>query len=262
MEETPNMIFYQGQFWVKRSWQRMIEIMVVSYRICIQVPAIFYLIMMHASIMFLCYVVSVMWPVSMKANFGTGEMSIYWFVVVFLGMFLSLSGSSFSSRLNQFYLKRWAHSIPNPTLWSWLASGCLTSAVPIVVLGLSNKWGFVSLPLFIGCVGACFLGYGFIRPKCDILINNYIPKEHSHERATIISLANMLASFIEIFLFFPAIGEEAATTAVGWLVPSGMLLGLTIALHFFIRRYQKKTGELCAPTFSAPLPAKAEVEAL
>ena len=42
----------------------------------------------------------------------------------------------------------------------------------------------------------------------------------------------------------PSSGQTGATTAIGWIIPSGILVGLALILHLFMTRYQKKIGEL------------------
>lgn len=135
----------------------------------------------------------------------------------------------------------------NVKTWLWFVVMALVMSLPSLYLGFKTRQGTITLPVLIVAVVFCQFGYGFLRPCYETLVNHYIPPEHSQKRATVMSFAGMLVSAVVIVLMIPAAGKTGEATTVGWLIPSGMLLFLTIVLHFFMRRYQKKIGEIPSP---------------
>ncbi len=222
----------------------MKEIIVNGFKISIQTPAITYLMFMYASFMFLAHTISYLWPVAMKTNFGTGETSPFWYVMVLSCLTFTFLGSKGLEQLLHAKNNSNKEGMANSTTWLWFAFVALIMSVPIFHLGLETRAGNLTLLLFIGSVALCKFGYGFLRPCYEILVNHYIPVEHSEERATIMSFASMLVSALVILLMIPAAGRTGEATTVGWLIPSGILILFTLVFHVLMRRYQKKIGEL------------------
>ena len=247
MKETKGLNFHHGKLSWKHSAQRMKTIMMDGFKITIQTPAVTYLMMMYASFMFLQHVIAYFWPVAMKANFGVGKMSPYWYFIVFSGLGLMFLGSKMMEWVSHF--KRTAgneNKSNNAVIWLWFVLIAFVMSVPIFYLGLKTNQGNTSLPLFMTAVVLSKFGYGFLRPCYETLVNHYIPPEHSQKRATVMSFAGMLVSAMVIVLMIPSAGKSGEATTVGWLVPSGILFCLTVVLHFLMRRYQKSIGEIPA----------------
>lgn len=245
MKETQNLNFYQGKLSWKNSSQRMKKIIVNGFKASVQTPAVTYLMLMYASFMFLINTVSYLWPIAMKSNFGAGKMSPYWYLIVFLSLTLCFVGSKMMEWLS--HNKKGSDpngTTSNVTTWIWFVLFALIMSVPVAYLGIKTQEGNITLPLFIVTVAFSRFAYGFLRPAYETLINNYIPPQYSQERATIMSFASMLSSVVVILLMIPSAGKTGEATTVGWLIPSGLLLFLTIILYFFMRRYQRKIGEL------------------
>lgn len=245
MKETESLDFYQGKLSWEKSTQRMKEIIVNGFKISIQTPAVTYLMLMYASFMFLTHTVSYLWPVAMKTNFGVGKMSPYWYVIVFLALGLTFLGAKGMEWLSHSKANSSAKDKPsNVVIWTWFVLVALIMSVPIALLGLKTQQGQMTLVFFIGAVALSQFSYGFLRPCYETLLNHYIPPEHSQERATIMSFASMLVSATVILLMIPAAGKTGEATTAGWLIPSGILIVLTLVLHILMRRYQRKIGEL------------------
>jgi len=253
MKETKHLNFYQGKLLWGNSIQEMKGIIIDGFKISIQTPAVTYLMLMYASFMFLTHTVSYLWPIAMKSNFGVGKMSPYWYLIVFLGLGLTFLGA----KIMEWVAHVKANSDPNGKLsnvitWLWFVAFSLIMSVPIAYLGLRTQAGNITLSLFITAVTLKTLGYGFLRPCYETLINNYIPAEHSKKRATIMSFASMFASAVVIVLMIPSAGKTGEATTVGWLIPSGMLMVFTLVFHFLMRRYQRKIGELPGKLVKTP----------
>ncbi len=245
MKEAQSLNFYQGKLTWGSSARRMKEIIVNGFKISVKIPPVTYLMLMYASFMFLTHVVSYLWPVAMKTNFGAGKMSPIWYLIVALSLALTFFGSKTMEWIS--HAKTNSHpegQFTNRSMWLWFAFVALVMSLPVVYLGIKTEQGSMSLYLFVTVVALSQFGYGFLRPCYETLVNNYIPEEHSQERATVMSLAGMLGSMVVICLMIPATGKSGEATTAGWLIPSGLLAGLTLVLHLLMRRYQRKTGEL------------------
>ena len=237
MKETKTIPFHEGELLLKDSIQKMKNIIVYGFKISIKTPPVIYLMLMYTAFMFLTHVVAYLWPVAMKTNFGIGKMSPYWYAIVVFSLVLTFAGSKAAEWL--------AHGHPsNASVWKWFVIICLIMAVPIAWLGFKTEQGQIPLLLFIFSVAFCRFGYGFLRPCYETLVNKYIPDGNSQQRATIMSFGGTLVSLVVFVLMIPAAGKTGEETTIGWLIPSGILIVLTLVLGFLMRRYQRRIGEL------------------
>ncbi|OGQ04800.1 MAG: hypothetical protein A2W61_04820 [Deltaproteobacteria bacterium RIFCSPLOWO2_01_44_7] len=245
MKETKSLDFHQGKLSFQKSATRMKNIIVNGFHICFKNPAVTYLMVMYAAFMFLTHVVEYLWPVAMKTNFGAGRMSPYWFLIVFAALVLTFIGAKTLEQINHTHtVNGEREKVPNVKLWRWFIIVSFVMSVPVILLGRLVMDGKMNLWFFIITIALNQFGYGFLRPCYETLVNNYIPTQHSQERATIMSFASMLSNLFLIVLMLPSSGQTGATTAIGWIIPSGILVGLALILHLFMTRYQKKIGEL------------------
>ncbi|MDP2599285.1 MAG: hypothetical protein Q8P84_00935, partial [Deltaproteobacteria bacterium] len=237
MRENKDIAFHEGPLVWKHSLDRMKSLTIEGLKISFKVPAVGYLVLMYVAFMFLTHVVSYLWPVAMKANFGVGRMSSYWYAIVGLSLFLNFLGAKAMELI--------AHKSPsNVALWIWFMLISLVMSSPVAYLGIKTMEGDVSLVLLVLSVVLCRFGYGFLRPCYDMLVNKYISAEHSKRRATILSLGGTLSSLVVVLLMIPSSGTTGENTTFGWLIPSGLLIVLTLVLGFLMRRYQRRIGEL------------------
>lgn len=244
MQESKSMEFHKGDFILKESLAKMKKIIADGVGISLKTPPIAYMILMNAAFMMLIQVVNYLWPVAMKSNFGIGKMSPYWFIVVFTSMGMALLGTKLLEKINHRHVDGKIRKLPDSTLWNWLAGACIIMAIPIIVLGINAGTNSMDLNLFIVAMAAFSIGYGFVIPAYEILINYFIPSNHAKERATIMSLSEMLLELCFVVLLFPSSGPSGKQTAVGWILPAGILIVLTVVVHFLMRRYQRRAGEL------------------
>ena len=253
MKETELMNFHKGWPSWRESWEKMRQIIFTAIKVSTKTPPIAYLIFMYASFMFLIHIILFLWPIAMKTNFGIVNMSPIWFLIIFLSFVASFSGSKGLEKINKFYFKKYQSRLPNVILWQLFAFICLLTAVPIVVLGWSQWAGQMSLWFFVLAIAIFNIGYGFLMPAHNTLINYYIPVEHAQERATIMSCAAMLDGLLGIIFTFPSSGPSGKDTAIGWMLPAGILIVLTIVIHTLMRRYQRKMGELPSSVEMTPV---------
>lgn len=246
MKETETMAFHRGPFFLKESINKMKEIIVTAYRVCVKTPPVAYLIVTKVAFMNLIHIVLFLWPIAMKSNFGVEKMSPYWYVLVFSCFFTSFGGSHFSGFLNRLSMRQNGERISNEKLWLWLIGICFLSAFSILTLGFGKWSGTLNLALFITCIALFNIGYGFLLPAHDTLINYYIPVENSKERATILSVTSMLTSLVMAVILFPSSGPSGEETTIGWILPATILLFVGIVMHFLMRRYQQRAGEITA----------------
>lgn len=244
MKETASMKFHEGPFLLADSIHQMKDIINNAYKVCIQQPPVTYLIIIKVCFMTLIHIVLFLWPIAMKANFGIEKMSLYWFAIVLTSFVSSFAGTKILDMIHKVTLKRSHERLSNEKLWLWLMGVCSLSAVAILVLGFSKIYGGWSISLFILCLAIFNIGYGFLIPAHETIINYYIPVKNSAQRATILSVSSMLTSLVMAIIMFPSTGPTGEKTTIGWILPASILLFVGIITHIFMRRYQRKIGEL------------------
>jgi len=241
MKETENMYFHQGPISARATFANMKQIIVTGLKTSLKTPPLIFLTLIYGFFKFLLDIIDYLWPVAMQANFGLGKMSPYWFLIVFSGLIMAFIGSKFLGKLNNSYK---GEKLAKSALWPWYTSVSLIIACLVVTLGINSINRPMPLSLFIVSIACAQFGYGFLNPLYNILINAYIPNESAKHRATILSFGSMFISFLTIFLMLPSSGPDGQSIAVGWLLPAGMLIVLTLIVHILMRRYQRKIGEI------------------
>lgn len=244
MKECSSLQFHNGKFVLKESFTKMKEIITNGFKISIRTPQIACMALMYSGFMLVITVVNYLWPVAMKSNFGIGKMSPYWFVLVFTSMTAAFIGAKLLEKINHYCVDGEPKKLPDHILWNWFAVVCLVMSLPIIILGVCTSRGIINLPLFITVLAIFNIGYGFLMPAYEILINYYIPANNSKERATIMSFAGMLLEVVSIVLIFPSSGPNGKETAVGWILPASLLVVLTVVVSFLMRRYNAKNNVL------------------
>ncbi len=244
MNETKDLAFYDGKLSFKAATDRMKDIIINGYQITIQAKGVFYNIIFFSFTMAVMLIVLFFWAIAMKTNFGIEKMTIYWYIVVFFSFISSYMGSKFITYLNKRYLVKSGGAIPNTKLWFWMVGTTLIMACSLIALGCITYMGYRSIVLFITVIAIINIGYGFLPPAYNTLINNYIPEKHSKERATIMSFQAMLTNMMLMIIVFPSSGNIGNNTIIAWIVPGICLMVITIIVHILMRRYQKSIGEL------------------
>lgn len=241
MKETENMNFHQGPISARDAFVNMKSIIGTGLKTSLKTPPLIFLTLVYGFFKFLLDIINYLWPVAMQANFGLGKMSRYWFLIVFCDLVMAFIGAKFLGKLNNSYK---GEKSAKSALWPWYASVSLIVGCLIVALGTSSMNRPMPLPLFIISIACAQFGYGFLNPLYNILINAYIPDESAKHRATILSFGSMFVSFLTIFLMLPSSGSDGQSITVGWILPAGMLIVLTLIVHILMRRYQRKSGEV------------------
>jgi len=244
MQESASLKFYSGKFMVDDSIKRMREIIVTGGKVILGMPPLIYLSLIQTVVLVLLNVINYLWPISMKANYGVGKMTPYWFFIVFSSLGAALFGSRLLEWINRGIAKKGGGHLFNVVLWSWFALVSLFVAVSVATLGLGKVYGHMSLAFFVVTIMLCHFGQGFLMPAYNILLNNYIPLEKSQERATVMSFSSMFTSLVMIFLMFPSSGPSGEDTPMGWIIPSIIAIAVVLVLHPLMRRYQRNTGEI------------------
>ena len=178
----------------------------------------------------------------MQANFSSGSIDFRWFLVSFCTLVMAIIGSKTLQRFHGGTQK--TRALTNVSLWNYYALISLSVSIVVILLGWRSMKGPVSFIPFLVTIAFCRFCYGFLTPAYNTLLNNYIPPEHSKERATIMSWGSMLVSFLTICLIFPSSGPSGARTTLGWILPGSILFIVTGVLYFLMRRYQRKIGEI------------------
>lgn len=227
------------------------QIIKVGIQVNLKVKPVFYLMVMYASFMTLIYVVVFLWAIAMKSNFGVGKMSYAWYLIAGLSFLTSFFGAKLLEWLHHRSVSVFGKRMTNADLWLWVVAVCLCIALSVLVLGGASLVSQMSLGLFVITVAIVNVGYGFLQPAYDTILNHYIPAEHALERATIMSVSSMVLELVMAVFLFPSSGPSGSETVVGWMIPAGTLFVVTFIMHFLMRRYQKLIGEI-PPTCEMP----------
>ena len=242
MDETENMQFHHEGLELGEHVRAGLRKIQRAMKVYAKYPIIFYLSLLFALFMFLNHVVSYLWPVYMKTNFGFGKMSPFWVVVIILSIVMGTVGSKMLTRLIDRFKKE-GKPAPNWLLRKWLVSSALLVCFPVLLLAIVSMTGAKSVLLLIATVVLTRWGLGFIRPCYETIVNNYIPAEHSEERATILSVGSMMVSVLVVLLMIPSGGSSGLNTVQGWILPTMLLLIAAVGFNVLIKRYQRRSGE-------------------
>lgn len=236
MKESASLTFHTGPFTFQKSFQRMKEIMVMGSRITLRTPALLYIMLPFALVMFLVHTVNLLWPIAMRDNFGMRDMSRSWFLLVALVTLSMYYGSKISSRIKA--------GIDNSSLWAFFNMLILLMAVPVVILAVASRVTSLSLAVFGFVIVVSQFAFAALRPIYETLVNIYIPVEHSQERATIMSLGSMMAGVITAALILFSKGPNGEATTTGWLLPSGLLIVVITVINLLMRKYQRRVTDI------------------
>ena len=231
MKESVSLNFYQGPLSFRSSAERLKKIIATGLKISVQVPPIAYLMMTYACAMFFNSVVNYLWPVVMQSNFGAGKMTPFWFLMVFASLLVSMGASRFFGKLS--------HGASSEKLWFSLMSAFLIMGGLILLLGVASYGRGVPFVLFIVVIPLFQLGYGFMGPAYNTLLNNYIPTAYAQQRATILSIGGMLVRVLSVLLLLPSSGSTGQNTTVGWILPASLLIAVTVTANFLMRRHRR-----------------------
>lgn len=243
MTETEGMAFHGGRIQWGVATRTMVAKVRFGGKVFREHPIVFYLSLLFALFMFLNHVIAYLWPVYMKSNFGFGKLSPLWFVIVIGGIWARNAGAKVLGHWTKRY-QTIGRLVPNPLMRTWLVAACLIAALPVIALGWFHDGPSLQLAVFVTTVFGVGITYGFIRPCFETLVNNYIPTSRSQERATVLSMANMMISVCVVLLMVPSGGQSGQGTARGWLIPASALLVAALVGNVLIRRRQRQLGEI------------------
>lgn len=237
MEETEGMRFYDRRL----SWSVILSSGTTKirdgFRVMRRNPAVFCLALTNACFMFQVFVVTYLWPVVLKSQFGFGKLSRWWYLIAIATVITSYLGTK--TLQTQFAAhKLRGLSAPNRAIFRWFFVGCLAAAVPIMLFAVrEGPLQTFAFPLLICGVIATYGGYGFLRPCYETLVNNYLGVENAYERATALSIGSSFSSLLAIIFMIPS-GRGIDTGGSGWIIPSCLLIGSAITTLIVIKRYE------------------------
>jgi hypothetical protein len=253
MKETKTIPFYKGELFVRESMEKMKHILVTGYLISIRVKTVLYTILLHAAFLTLTLMVIFFWTVAMETKFGVGEMTIYWYLIVFLGFAAAFSGAKFLEHLDAESIRLRQKTLSNDAQWSLLVRVSLGAASAVFILATLNMLGRLNIFVFMACITVVYFCWGILIALYRALINYFIPPEHSKERATIMSYSLMLQSVVEIIILIPALTLKGQFVITYWIIPAGVLLVTTFFLNRAMKRYQRKSEDSIDPNNLVPV---------
>lgn len=219
--------------------QRMSEIITNGFSVCRATPAIWGLIILYASSVFLLNIVDYLWPLTLKSHYGIENNSWQWVVISAAFIFVSTKGSYLLAKYGDWYQKRHDTTLSKPQLRLWVIGSCFIAACPFVFLSVSTYLSGFSFCLFALSIASVEFSYGAFMPAYETLMNHYIPKSHASERATILSLGSVLRSVLVLLLAIPAAGKTPESTIMSWALPATLLLASAFFANHLIKKNEK-----------------------
>ncbi|MBI2342785.1 MAG: MFS transporter [Deltaproteobacteria bacterium] len=237
MPETQSLQFHHGNPFVREARQRVREIMVVGWRVCIQHPPVRYMTVMFVGFMMIVHLVEILWPIALRSNFGIGQMTLYWYLITFGGMGAAYGGARLLLRILA-GARMHPFTLGSPLrLWHWFGGICVVMSVSILVLGAFKLSGRLTPMIFLVAFVGFNVAFGFLMPAYETLLNVAVPTINARERATINSIGPMLVDVAIVIFALPSSGWSGETTVVGWMLPASFLLILTCIVHVALCRY-------------------------
>lgn len=253
MEETKNLQFIdRKKVSVSIITKRVGEILGVGFQVFRQSSIILTLVLVFASYMFVINIVDYLWPVYLRTQIPTDAQPLYWIGLVVATLLISAAGSHILTLWTRLWQKNNQSKTHNVILRRWFIATCLFAALPVLVLSWLTTQGLDNFWYFTGAVLCVEFAYGIIAPCYETLVNNYIPENHSQERATILSFGSMVRSLLVMILAIPAGGTSGERTTIGWTLPAFLLLVSALVGNFVLKRAQRKVPEV----FETPLTQK------
>ncbi len=250
MEEVKNIQFLEHKkVSLAVITKRIGEILGIGYQVFRNSSVILTLTLVFASYMFVINIVDYLWPVYLKTRVPSAIQTSSWIGLVVAIMLVSTLGSYTLTLWTRRWQKKNGARTHNTTLRRWFIATSLFAALPILALSWLTAHGLDTFWFFALAILPVEYAYGVIAPCYETLVNNYIPEEHSQQRATIMSFGSLLRSLLVMLLAIPAGGTSGATTTIGWAIPAFLLLASAVIGNFVLKKAQKKT--LCACELSA-----------
>ncbi|MDO8527402.1 MAG: MFS transporter [Deltaproteobacteria bacterium] len=247
MEEVKNLKFLKHkEVSLAVITRRIGEILGTGFQIFRNSSVILALTLVFASYMFVVNIVDYLWPVYLRSKVPTDLQPSYWIGLVVAILLVSMAGSHTLTLWTRHWHKKNGAKTHNTVLRRWLIGTSLFAALPVLALSWLTKMGLDTFWYFTGAVLAVEFAYGLIAPCYETLINNYIPENHSQERATIMSFGSLMRSALIMFLASPAGGTSGARTTIGWALPALLLLVTALVGNFVIKSAQRKVSDTAA----------------
>lgn len=244
MEECDHMVFHSGAFELKKVVQGSYLKVKEGFSEMLHNPPVLFLALTNACFMFMVFVVTYLWPVTMQTQFGFGKFSLSWYAICIGAIVVGYFGSRYLKRLLADHQKSGA-VVPNLSLMKWLALGCCVAALPVALFAVGAGTHFTvlgSFPLLVASVVFTYGGYGFLRPCYETLINNYLHGLAAQKRATILSVGSTMTSLLTIVFMIPSGSGSNTASPIGWILPAGMLCTAVLLAAIVVWRHERKVG--------------------
>jgi len=242
MDEVKNLQFVEyRKVSVAVVTKRVGEILGVGFQVFSKSSVILSLTLIFASYMFVLNIVDYLWPVYLRIRVPTDMQTSSWLGLVVSTLLVSLLGSHILTIWTRRWHKKNGARTHNATLRRWFVATSLFAAIPILTLSWLTARGLDTFWFFALAILPVEYAYGVIAPCYETLVNNYIPEEHSQQRATIMSFGSLLRSLLVMLLAIPAGGASGAKTTIGWAIPAFLLLASAVIGNFVLKKAQKKT---------------------
>lgn len=230
---------------------RMADIFSIGFKVFSQSRGILILALIFTFSSFVVEIIDYFWPVHLRANFSGGLQNIAWLgLIVVVPLLCSFGSYSVSLFVRNNDKEDRAAKLKRLKFCFFLSM--VMQSIPVLLLSYSVQRGLNQFFIFLFVISFVQFVAGARHPSYESLINYYIPEEHSRERATIMSFANLFASLVIGLLAIPSSGPSGEKTALGWALPASLLLVSTVLGYFILKRNEKKLPknlqELCEVT--------------
>ena len=177
-----------------------------------------------------------LWPIALKETFDIDKTTVEWFFIILASISMLLVGSKLSRKLQRkFYQNRSGDDVTYRILWNIFLIGICLFTILVLLFGILIHLGVNSIYVYVILIPLFRIGYGFMGPIYQTLINHFIPKDHSTERATILSVSSMLMLMFNAIFLMPGMFFEATKTPIAWIFPSSLTLVVAL-LCFYISK--------------------------
>ena len=217
-----------------RLMTRMGEIISVSIRAFMQSRALLGLVLVFVFFRSLYQIVDYLWPIYLKNNIPNDIRTLYWISLVVIAPTSCALGSKSVQYIKGRFFNKGTSVLGDYGFGYYLGIALLVT--PILILSYLT---YAQAPIFIffaiTIVITQFAAAMFISIYRTV-INLNIPVEHSHERATIMSFAELVCSALIALIAIPSGGPSGQQTALGWAVPAILLIIVSVICSFTLLR--------------------------
>lgn len=213
-------------------------------KICYQRPILLWLSVTFGCYMALLNLVMFLWPVYFKEHMRLEKFGPVWITLALMMVSLRALSARTLVHLNNSWEKGNKGTTNVRGFRNIQMAAAIIAVISIYVLGWAVAEEKNVLWVMAAAVSVVCIGYGFVVTSYETLINAYIPRAYSQERATITSAGSMFRSLIAMLIAVPAGGTNIENSPSFWAVPATLLLFSVIGMYFAVRKEDSASASI------------------